>query len=230
MKLQELYDVPVPRKTASYSPVPHKELIEHVQEELYRRDLTVINANIQTARDGLQMIGHADIQADGNDELGMRLAFRNSYDKSMSVAFVAGANVWICSNGMISGDIQFMRKHTGTVLKELKEKIQSASSDLEKVFEMSTIYADDMKRIKVDKGLCAELCGKMFIEHDIITSTQLGIIKKEITNPSFDAFKEDTAWSLYNHTTFALKKAHPSKYINQHLDVHNFFEDQFKLV
>lgn len=229
MLKSDLYDVPVPVKTNSYSPVPHKELIEHVEEELYKRNLIINNTTLNSAREGKQLIGYADIHPQGYDELGMRLAFRNSYDKSMSVAFVAGAVVWICSNGMINGDIQFMRKHTGSVLSELKNRIVSATDQLSEVFERSIKHADTMKSLTVNKTTSAELCGRLFIEEDIITSTQLGIMKKEIKNPSFDAFKDQNVWSLYNHATFSLKEAHPSNYLKQHIDIHNFFEKEFSL-
>lgn len=230
MELQKLYQVPVPRKTDSYSPVPHKDIVECICEELDKNNMYARSIDGSTARDGDQVIGYMDIAPQGYDELGMRLAFRNSYDKSMSVAFVAGAVVWICSNGMISGDIQFMRKHTGKVLTELTSKIKLAVNDLSKTFEKSIRHAEAMKKVKVDKTLSAELAGRMFIEHDIITSTQLSIMKKEITEPSHELFKEENLWSFYNHATESLKKAHPSKYFDQHINLHEFVEAEFELV
>ena len=66
--------------------------------------------------------------------MGTRFAFRNSYDKSMSVATVAGANVWICENGLVKGDMQFIRKHTGSVVKELNSIIIKTIEQLEAEF------------------------------------------------------------------------------------------------
>lgn len=66
--------------------------------------------------------------------------------------------------------------------------------------------------------------------NDLITSTQLGIIKRELNEPTFKDFTDPTVWSLYNHITYSLKEAHPSQYMKQHINVHKFFEEEFSLV
>lgn len=85
----------VPPKTDSYSPVPNKEVFDVIDEELYKRGLLVKNESFITDRNCNKLIGYFDIEHPDSKEIGMRLAFRNSYDKSMSAAFVAGNNVWI---------------------------------------------------------------------------------------------------------------------------------------
>jgi hypothetical protein len=159
----------------------------------------------------------------------MRLAFRNSYDKSMSVAFVAGASVWICSNGMISGEIQFMRKHTGSVIQELNERIVSAIDELEQHFDLMISHSERMKSIELKKREAAELVGRMYIEEDLILPTQLSVVKKEIERPTYQDFRDDTLWSLYNHVTYSLKESHPITYIQQHKNLHQFVSDEFEL-
>ena len=180
-------------------------------------------------RYGQQLIGLMDIQYGSDRELGMRLAFRNSYDKSMSVAFVAGAMAWICSNGMISGEINFMRKHTGSVVHELDTKIVDTINQLEAHFLRMVEHTKVMKKIFVNKRVSAELAGRLFIEEEIITSQQLSIVKKEILEPSHKDFTDDSLWSFYNHTTEALKKSHPTTYINQHKALHEFVVSAFGL-
>jgi hypothetical protein len=91
----DLYNVRIPASTDSYSAVSHQNIIEAVHEQLYKRNLQVVNEKYNVAANGDKVIGYFDLNYMGNSEMGMRLAFRNSYDKSMSVAFVAGTNVWI---------------------------------------------------------------------------------------------------------------------------------------
>jgi hypothetical protein len=43
------------------------------------------------------------------------------------------------------------------------------------------------------------------LEENIITSQQLGIIKGQIENPSYDYKSPDSAWELYSHATHAIK-------------------------
>ena len=35
-------------------------------------------------------------------------------------------------------------------------------------------------------------------------------------------------WELYNHVTFAMKQAHPSTWMQDHINVHDFFNNYDK--
>lgn len=228
MNYQDIIKIPLPIKTDTYIPVSHGNIIDEVKENLDKKNLIITNEFYNADNNGKQLIGYFDIKANDN-EMGMRLAFRNSYDKSMSVAFVAGSCVWICSNGMISGEVQYLRKHTGSVVTELKDKIQSSINEVEKVFVLNQQAALKMKDISVDKLLCAELCGLMYIEHDLIKSEQLNILKKELKEPSFDYNSDNSLWQFYNNVTCSLKESHRTNYIKQHIDFHKFIESQFEI-
>ena len=84
-------------------------------------------------------------------------------------------------------------------------------------------HYDQFKNIEVDGQAQAELLGRMFLKEDIITSTQLNIIKREIKSPTHDYGAADSMWELYNHVTFAMKQAHPSTWMQDHINVHDFF-------
>lgn len=230
MKELELYQVRVPSATDSYSPVSHRNVIEAVKEQLDIHNLLVSNSYYNTARDGQQLIGYMDIKRNDNEELGLRLAFRNSYDKTMSVAFVAGAMAWICSNGMISGELRYVRKHTGSVVDEMNDKIQHSIIELDNHFDRMVKHSDRMKEIEIDPRVSAELAGRLFIEHNLVSSQQMNIIKREIAKPSYVEFVVPSLWSFYNHVTNSLREAHPLNYISQHVNFHNFIETEFELV
>jgi hypothetical protein len=66
----------------------------------------------------------------------------------------------------------------------------------------------------------------MFVEEDIITSTQLNIINREIKAPSFDYKAKDSLWELYQFSTSAMKEAHPLKWLDSHIDAHRFFVNE----
>ena len=226
----DLYNVRIPASTDSYSAISHQNIIDAVYEQLDKRNLQVVNEKYNVAANGDKVIGYFDLNYMGNSEMGMRLAFRNSYDKSMSVAFVAGTQVWICENGCISGEIQFLRKHTGSVLGELHNKIITTIEQLEDHFIRTESHSIQMKSIELPKIKAAELYGRMFMVEDIISPTQLSIVKKELNEPTHKVFEEETLWSAYNHVTFALKEAHPLNYINQHVNLHKFVEAEYQLV
>lgn len=229
MTREELLQVELPQATSTYSPVSHRAIIETVEEQLDRHGLIISDETYNSARNGQQLIGYMDIKHSDDNDLGMRIAFRNSYDKSMSAAFLAGSMVWICSNGMVSSELQYVRKHTGSISQELEEKVINTINTLDNHFRTTLKYREVMKEIEVNKKLSSELAGRMFIEEGILSSEQMSILKKEINDPSFDAFRDENLWSLYNHTTYGLKKAHPLHYIQDHLNVHNFYEKEFSL-
>ena len=224
-----LLDVPVPARTDSYSPVSHKNIIEATYEQLDKHNLVVNNEFFNIDKEGRKLIGGLDIIHPDVPHLGMRLALRNSYDKSMSVAFAAGAVAWICSNGMVSGEIQYMRKHTGTVVDELNSKIITTINQLDVHFQKMLKHAELLQEIALTKEQYAELIGRLYIIDKIIIPTQLSIISKEIDQPTFKDFEDLNAWSLYNHVTYSLKNSHPITYLDQHTEFHNFMEKEFQL-
>ena len=83
-----------------------------------------------------------------------------------------------------------------------------------------------MKQIEVTKRTAAELVGRLFLEQDIIQSTQVSVIKREMANPSFDYGAPGSMWELYNHTTLALKEVHPSLWMQSHMKAHSFFVNE----
>lgn len=225
---QDLFNVPVPKATASYSPVSHYNIVNNIQQQLDVRSVVVKNKDYRYNNKGTQIIGYLDVES-GNSTLGMRIAFRNSYDKSMSLAIVAGASVWICSNGMVGGEIQTVRKHTGKITTEVGNKIIDTINQLEDHFITMENHMEKMKSIELNPRATAELIGRMYLEEDVISASQLSIIKHEIEKPSHVEFIEPTLWSAYNHVTESLKTSHPYSYMQNHVKLHDFVETEFSL-
>lgn len=225
-----LFNVAIPAKTESYSPVSHRDIFNATYEQLDRHNLIVESEGFNANRMGTEVIGYLDIKHPDLINMGMRLAFRNSYDKSMSVAFAAGSVVWICGNGMVSGEIQYIRKHTGTVVQELNTKIVTTINQLDNHFQKVIRQSEQLHNIEMSKEQYAELIGRLFIIDKVVIPTQLNIISREIDEPSFEDFRDMNAWSLYNHVTYSLKESHPTTYLQQHTEFHSFMEREFQLI
>ena len=95
MTRQELYQVPLPERTESYTPVSHKQLIEETEENLDRQGFAIAEETYSTNKYGTQLVGKFGLVNNEDPEIGFQIAVRNSYDKSMSVAFAAGNIAWI---------------------------------------------------------------------------------------------------------------------------------------
>src|SRR5574344_1112065 len=99
---------------------------------------------------------------------------------------------------MVRGNIQYVRKHTGSVVNELNAKIIDTINLMEDEFIQLKRHSEQMKQIELAKVQAAEMYGRMFMIDDIITPTQLSVIKKELDNSKFEPFKDETLWSAYN--------------------------------
>lgn len=219
---------PIPAQTPSYSPVSHAEIVSAIEANASRNNLNITKRRVYTNNLGTRVVSFFDVE-DGTEfgkEHGLKMMFgyRNSYDKSMSVAFVAGATVWICENGLISADMMaFRRKHTGDVSSELDQKIQIGVDRMKDEFSKILLEVDVMKNYSLTPRQKAEVLGVMYFEKNVVTPTQLSIVKHELKHSKH--FKEDNAWSLYNNVTESLKKSHPVTIIRDHIKLHNFMRN-----
>ncbi len=222
---REMFSAPMPAKTESYSPVSHRNVIEAVYEEAEKRGFQIGSEQYWSSKSGMQMTGKVNIVVPGNDELGMMIGFKNSYDKTIALGFAAGGNVLVCTNGMVTGDITLVRRHTGSIVEEIQSKIITSMEKLEEEFQTIVAQSQRMKSIEISKKDMAELAGRLFIEEELVNTTQLNILKKEIV--ASEAFPDETVWSMYNHVTEAFKKSHAYSYLNNHLDFHRFMAEEF---
>lgn len=219
---------PIPQATSTYSPVSHAQIADAIRRNLESNRLNLVRSRTYTNRFGTRVVQFHDVE-DGSDfgkenGLKMMLCDRNSYDKSMSVGFAAGASVWVCGNGMIAGDIiSFRRKHTGTVATELDESIQTGIANMRSEFTKLNLEVDVMRGFNLTPRQKAEILGVMYFERNLVTPTQLSIVKNELRNS--EHFKEDNAWHLYNNVTEALKKSHPVDVIPDHIKFHRFMRE-----
>jgi len=230
MDKEKLFEIELPLATSTYKPVSHKDMYEQTRDLLDKSGIIIDSEHMKSNEKGTQLITTMDIRHPGVEDIGMRIAYRNSYDKSMSVGYVAGANVWICSNGMMSGELSFKRKHTGSVVKDLKDTIIDTIEQLDDNFIKLYKHSNRMKEIELSKRATSELIGRFYIEEDLVTSTQLNIIKRQLDDPAYSEFSSPTLWSLYNHATYAFKEASPMMYIKQHTKLHDFIESEFELI
>lgn len=102
---------------------------------------------------------------------------------------------------------------------QIMEEIKAAGE----TFRLLQNQREAMKEIEVDERIMSELIGRMFLEQNLIGSTQLNILKREIKDPTFDYGDKASLWTLYQHTTFSMREIHPRVYMDDHMKMHRFF-------
>ncbi len=189
--------VPVPEATDSYVPVPHNHLADTLST--IGRDIlkgfTLTKEQYALAREGQQMFGVLAFRSD-HSELGLSIGFRNSYDKSMAIGIAIGAEVFVCDNLALTGDITIMRKHTVNVWSSLEDIAISTLYRSQRNFQKIVEDSETLKGRMLDDSEAFKMIGLLF-GHGILTPRQLPAVKKEWLNPSYDDFKPRTMWSFY---------------------------------
>ena len=221
---QYLTSVEVPQKTTTYKPISHTELIDLTLGGIEKAGFKLGKESYTTAKDGNVANGLYTIENIKDNEMQLQIGWQNSYDKTLSLKFAIGAHVFICSNGIVRGDMgTFKRKHTGDVQEFTPYTIIENIKSVGETFEKIQSERELLKTLEVDKRTVAELVGRMIVEEEFIRSSQLNIIRSEIKHPSYEYRSEGSLWELYQHTTHSLKETHPSMWMKNHISAHDFF-------
>ena len=210
-----------PPATKSYYPVAHQDLANRIKvfSQEILRDYTMIGDDYVVARQGNQMFALLKFQSDDCD-IGMSVAFRNSYDKSMSIGFAVGGSVFVCSNLIMSGDITVMKKHTPGVANILEDtfitKLHKAR------FTHAGLIRDSeqmrMKNLTDDEA--AKLAGLLYFR-GVLSPRQLPVIKSQWSKPKHKEFETRNVFSFYNACTEALKSSPPNRIMENHINLHS---------
>ena len=221
-----LMNTSVPVQTRTYKPVSHSSLIDLTLNSIEKAGFILDKETYSSARDGEVANGRFSISNVADSEMQLQIGWQNSYDRSMSLKFAIGTRIMICSNGCVSGDFgAFKKRHKGDIQDFTPGAITDYIKSAGEAFTLMQQQRESMKQIEVTKRTKAELVGRMMLEEQFITSTQLNIISRELKAPTHDYNAKDSLWELYNYTTFAMKETHPSQWMESHIKAHKFFND-----
>ena len=226
---EESINLQIPQATASYCPISNNEIMQTTLEQLDKNGFSV-KSEFHKCDGSRQKFVGGFIISGGNREMDIMFGYKNSYDRSMSAAFALGANIMICSNSVVTGEVSMIRKHTGTANQILTYGISEGIKQLGDNFINIEKQLERMKEIEVSKRICAELVGRLYLEEEIITSHQLSAIKGELLLESFDYGVKDSLYNLYQAVTHSMKSSHPRTFLNDHIDAHRFFNEQAGII
>jgi len=219
-----MLSAPIPKETKTYKPVSHQELIDLTLESIYQSGYKLEKQTYSTAREGNVANGRYTISNVADSEMKLQIGWQNSYDRSLALKFALGTSIIVCTNGMVKGDHgAFRKKHHGDIQTFTPAAISEYIKGGGDAFEDLQKDRDMLKQYEATDKIQAEVIGSLFLQEEIISSSQLNIIKKELKTPTHNYGAEGSMWELYNNVTFAMKQSHPSDWMKDHIDVHNFF-------
>jgi hypothetical protein len=223
---EELKMIPLPEATDTYVPVPHYDLantLTTIGQDILT-DYALIGEDYGIARSGQQLFAVLNFKKDRSD-MALSFAFRNSYDRSMSIGFALGSNVFVCDNLALCGDIAIMRKHSKNVLNDLENLAITTLYKSQYTFAKLLKDSDTMKGAALDDNRAGRLLGHLFMQ-GVLSPRQLPVVKDNWLKPEHQDFQARNLWSFYNGCTEALKSSPPLSIMERHINLHqNFIEE-----
>ena len=216
----------VPVQTRTYKPVSHSSLIDLTLNSIEKAGFKLDKETYSSAVDGQIANGRFSISNVADSEMQLQIGWQNSYNKQLTLKFAIGTRILVCQNGCVSGDFgAFKRKHVGEIQSFTPGAIIDYIAQAGEAFTLMQQQRESMKQIEITRRTKAELVGRMMLEEQFITSTQLNIISRELKAPTHDYNAKDSLWELYNYTTFAMKETHPGLWMESHIKAHAFFNN-----
>jgi hypothetical protein len=219
-----LINAALPEATDTYTVIPHGTIIDTTRTALKAKGLE-IERELYRCNEGAQIASGIYHIKYGNDaDMGMLFAWTNSYDKSTKFKCTMGGYVHESLSTVVGGNMgSWGRKHTGNAdnlaLNQIDDQIKNADT----YFAQLIAEKEIMKTISTTEQNRAELMGRIYFIHELLTGEQLSLVKQQFENPSFTYSGVDNSlWAMYNNIIFALQKAHPRTWLDQQRMIHWF--------
>lgn len=225
----QIRNVNLPQHGKSYTVIPHGHAIDETHKALLSAGFKLKSEQYKTTLDGQIAQGIYHLEYGNDPDMGLMFAWSNSYNKSMRFKCAVGGHVFICMNGVVKGDLSsYVRKHTGSALYEATVHINEQISKAKQYFSTLVHDKEILKNVILKPSDKGTILGRLYAEQEILTLTQVGIVKRELDKPSHNYNCDpNSAWAMYNHVTLALKESHPISYLQDHEVLHRFFIDEY---
>lgn len=206
---EEVFAVPLPQETASYTPLPHESLVTRIERQLAFEGVTVREEKLALAKDGQRLFGlmQVELSAFAGRDYGCVLGLRNSYDKSCSAGLCIGATVFVCDNLSFHGSqITFQRKHTANLLRDLSWIISETVAKLPALFAAQSETFEVYRQTELTDRQVHDLVIRCY-DGNALNASDIVPVLREWREPRHPQFAEagKTAWRLFNAATETIK-------------------------
>ena len=225
--IEDVRAIELPTKTESYMPVGHEEVINYVTNELAPKlsQFKMVKNTFGLSNKGQYLFGMATF-SNGDKYMGPSIAYRNSYNKEFALGFAFGSQVFVCANGMFTGDIIVAKKHTKNVWASVRELMDERIGDVDTFYRTLQDDVSRMKQVELTNEDAWKLLGQLRGE-DVLSPRVFEKALKEWHTPSHEEHKDGTSLQLYNACTEALKlETLPSRAMTQRIALHDAFQSE----
>jgi hypothetical protein len=228
---EELATVAAPEATATWFPVKHSVVIDTVQKTLESSGFSINKAQYALSRADARMFATLDLISTLAEGVSLAVGIRNSVDKSLPLGFCAGNRVFVCDNLAFRSELLVTRKHTRFGAVRFEEAIALATKALQQFKEVETKRIERLRSLELGDRQADSILLRAF-EQGVVSNRLLPTVIKEWRNPSFEDFKERTAWSLLNSFTTAMggrMQTNPQQFAGLTMRLHELFDRELQL-
>jgi hypothetical protein len=219
----------LPNHADTYTVIKHEDVINLCINELEQAGFNIIGETYRATSQGDIATGVYKVTYGNDPDLGIMLAWTNSYNKQVAFNCTSGAYVVNSGNLMIGnyGTLnKFRRKHTGTADEDTENSIKDQITHAKMHFASLAEDKKKMEAIKMSRTEQAELLGILFAKEDLLTPRQATIVKKLMNKPNFFySGGSDSLWTFYNYVSEALQDTHPIRWLIDQRFFHEFIRN-----
>lgn len=195
--------------------IEHKVLIDAVEDECRTRGWKIEGCQFSLSPDKHDLAGAFRLNV-GDVKLpegqGLELGFLTSNAMRRRLKLVVGTRVFVCNNGMVSGDLVLCNKHTSGF--DLFGALEGA---------MDLYHERALELPKKIRALQQRELAPVEVEHllvetgrqEIMPWSRIGQVDEEYRNPTFGDHAVKTSWGLLNAFTHIVKKCPPLGQMDQ---------------
>ena len=223
-----LYNVVTPEPTKSWKPFPHYEFVNTLTDRAAARGLVIKNEKfalldgtlygengMQTRIPGARLFGSLDFAPIPGMPFPAGCApscgLRNSADKSFALSILSGARVFVCANGVLSGEFVITRKHTSGL--DLVTSIDTAlDAFMESLKGFNTMF-EQLRSQRINRTKAHSLVVELAQAGAFASSDILPVIR-EFECPRHPEFGDKSGWALYQSATEIMKAQSPSRQVD----------------
>lgn len=199
--------------------IEHKDLVKTLQESFQARGWGFTEPRLALDKTGAQLAGTFGLDIPDlpkMEDQSLSLGFLTANDGTRSLRLVIGTTVFVCTNGMVTGEVLLKHKHT--IHFSLSDELQPALDAYQRRAAKIPRFVEALKQYEM---------GQMEADHILMEAgrrkimgwKKLGDVSMEFQKPSYSELAVPTSWGLYNAFTHVIK-AQPAQ--NQ-MDLMNEF-------
>lgn len=186
--------------------IPHFDLVNTLEERMSEAGWKFENRTVAVDKTGFDMVGAWNVDVPGIDKMEdqkLAIGFQHSNRCKRSLRLMVGSTVFVCTNGLATGEIVLAKKHT--IGLDLVEQIDEGLVRYVEAAKLLKVRTDAMKATE----LTDEQVDHILMEagrNKLIGWSFLGDVSEEYLHPTYADNGSKTSWGLYNAFTHILKK------------------------